>query len=184
MGQAQINVRTRACSRTFIARTKQAALTHHVWGKELNNSMLIYVIQMYFTTFYEWYKLLHHIDSNTYKTKTKQLYPNFKEEISHVSLVTIHRKWKVKLSSRLLVWTKTITIKVPQICTTMTGYSQLFCTVVFHWKPRYVYVNMDHPWLLTILTLFTMSKSLVPFLRSIDRYKGATRLPKKVNRWY
>ena len=33
MGQAQINVRTRACSRTFIARTKQAALTHHVRGK-------------------------------------------------------------------------------------------------------------------------------------------------------
>ena len=36
MGQAQINVRTRACSRTFIARTKQAALTHHVRGKELS----------------------------------------------------------------------------------------------------------------------------------------------------
>ena len=35
MGQVQINVRTRACSRTFIARTKQAALTHHVRGKEL-----------------------------------------------------------------------------------------------------------------------------------------------------
>ena len=35
MGQAQINVRTRACSRTFIARTKQASLTHHVRGKEL-----------------------------------------------------------------------------------------------------------------------------------------------------
>ena len=35
MGQAQINVRTRACSRTFIARTKQAALTHNVRGKEL-----------------------------------------------------------------------------------------------------------------------------------------------------
>ena len=37
MGQAQINVRTRACSGTFIARTKQAALTHNVRGKELNN---------------------------------------------------------------------------------------------------------------------------------------------------
>ena len=36
MGQAQINVRTRACSGTFIARTKQAALTHNVRGKELN----------------------------------------------------------------------------------------------------------------------------------------------------
>ena len=35
MGQAQINVRTRACSRTSIARTKQAALTHIVRGKEL-----------------------------------------------------------------------------------------------------------------------------------------------------
>ena len=36
MGQAQINVRTRACSRTSIARTRQAALTHNVRGKELN----------------------------------------------------------------------------------------------------------------------------------------------------
>ena len=35
MGQAQINVRTRPCSRTYIARTKQAALTRHVRGKEL-----------------------------------------------------------------------------------------------------------------------------------------------------
>ena len=37
MGQAQINVRTRACSRTSIARTKQAALTHNVRGKELKS---------------------------------------------------------------------------------------------------------------------------------------------------
>ena len=36
MGQAQINVRTRACSGTFIARTKQVALTHNVRGKELS----------------------------------------------------------------------------------------------------------------------------------------------------
>ena len=36
MGQAQINVRIRACSRTSIARTKQAALTHNVRGKELS----------------------------------------------------------------------------------------------------------------------------------------------------
>ena len=36
MGQAQINVRTRACSGTFITRTKQVALTHNVRGKELN----------------------------------------------------------------------------------------------------------------------------------------------------
>ena len=35
MGQAQINVRTWACSGTFIARTKQAALTHNVRGKRL-----------------------------------------------------------------------------------------------------------------------------------------------------
>ena len=35
MGQAQINVRIRACSRTSIARTKQDALTHNVRGKEL-----------------------------------------------------------------------------------------------------------------------------------------------------
>ena len=37
MGQAQINVRTWACSGTFIARTKQVALTHNVRGKELNS---------------------------------------------------------------------------------------------------------------------------------------------------
>ena len=40
MGQAQINVRTRACSRTSIARTKQAALTHNVRGKELIRTFL------------------------------------------------------------------------------------------------------------------------------------------------
>ena len=40
MRQAQINVRTRACSRTSIARTKQAALTHNVRGKELMASSL------------------------------------------------------------------------------------------------------------------------------------------------
>ena len=39
MGQAQINVRTRACSGTFIARTKQVALTHNVRGKELNRKV-------------------------------------------------------------------------------------------------------------------------------------------------
>ena len=46
MRQAQINVRTRACSRTSIARTKQAALTHNVRGKELNpcNHSLEYAI--------------------------------------------------------------------------------------------------------------------------------------------
>ena len=38
MGQAQINVRTRACSRTSIARTRQAALTHNVRGKELTEN--------------------------------------------------------------------------------------------------------------------------------------------------
>ena len=40
MRQAQINVRTRACSRTSIARTEQAALTHNVRGKELNYASL------------------------------------------------------------------------------------------------------------------------------------------------
>ena len=40
MGQAQINVRTRACSGTFIARTKQAALTHNVRGKRLRPNIL------------------------------------------------------------------------------------------------------------------------------------------------
>ena len=41
MGQAQINVRTRACSRTSIARTKQAALTHSVRGKRLNITQFV-----------------------------------------------------------------------------------------------------------------------------------------------
>ena len=41
MGQAQINVRTRACSRTSIARTRQAALTHNVRGKELMDQIVI-----------------------------------------------------------------------------------------------------------------------------------------------
>ena len=41
MGQAQINVRTRACSRTSIARTKQAALTHNVRGKELTKKVVV-----------------------------------------------------------------------------------------------------------------------------------------------
>ena len=40
MGHAQINVRTRACSRTFIVRWKQAALTLNIRGKELNWSGL------------------------------------------------------------------------------------------------------------------------------------------------
>ena len=44
MGQAQINVRTRACSRTSIARTKQAALTHNVRGKELNGYLEVSAI--------------------------------------------------------------------------------------------------------------------------------------------
>ena len=46
MGQAQINVRTRACSGTFIARTKQAALTHNVRGKELTTQHMYYSVQL------------------------------------------------------------------------------------------------------------------------------------------
>ena len=42
MGQAQINVRTRACSRTSIARTRQAALTHNVRGKELSTALRLW----------------------------------------------------------------------------------------------------------------------------------------------
>ena len=47
MGQAQINVRTRACSRTSIARTKQAALTHNVRGKELIGSRTSHAANTY-----------------------------------------------------------------------------------------------------------------------------------------
>ena len=49
MGQAQINVRTRACSRTSIARTRQAALTHNVRGKELTDDLLVFFIYLMFT---------------------------------------------------------------------------------------------------------------------------------------
>ena len=35
MGHVQMNVRTRACSRTFIVGRKQADLTHNIRGKEL-----------------------------------------------------------------------------------------------------------------------------------------------------
>ena len=40
MGQAQINVRTRACSRTSIARTKQAALTQ-CKGEKVKRMILV-----------------------------------------------------------------------------------------------------------------------------------------------
>ena len=52
MGQAQINVRIRACSRTSIARTKQAALTHNVRGKELNRYCWL-MIRAFFWRFKE-----------------------------------------------------------------------------------------------------------------------------------
>ena len=55
MRQAQINVRTRACSRTSIARTKQAALTHNVRGKELM-SIINQSISFISTTFLEQYE--------------------------------------------------------------------------------------------------------------------------------
>ena len=51
MGQAQINVRTRACSRTSIARTKQAALTHNVRGKRLIRLLLMYFYMKHFLFF-------------------------------------------------------------------------------------------------------------------------------------
>ena len=58
MGQAQINVRTRACSRTSIARTKQAALTHNVRGKELNKSVALILVNMNINVFFANSKLL------------------------------------------------------------------------------------------------------------------------------
>ena len=54
MRQAQINVRTRACSRTSIARTKQAALTHNVRGKEL--SMVNFTFWSFFAC-----PMVHHL---------------------------------------------------------------------------------------------------------------------------
>ena len=52
MRQAQINVRTRACSRTSIARTKQAALTHNVRGKELIKNNLFLILMSIFFFFF------------------------------------------------------------------------------------------------------------------------------------
>ena len=52
MGQAQINVRTRACSRASIARTKQAALTHNVRGKELNINFINFYVGPYIMDYY------------------------------------------------------------------------------------------------------------------------------------
>ena len=55
MGQAQINVRTRACSRTSIARTRQAALTHNVRGKELKcYKRLSASLQLYKAFFFDY----------------------------------------------------------------------------------------------------------------------------------
>ena len=64
MGQAQINVRTRACSRTSIARTKQAALTHNVRGKELRNN----------------------------RNKTIYLYSDFNIDLTAWKLLLLHKK--------------------------------------------------------------------------------------------
>ena len=59
MGQAQINVRTRACSGTFIARTKQAALTHNVRGKELNSSCTqLYAVIFFYSLYFRIYPTL------------------------------------------------------------------------------------------------------------------------------
>ena len=52
MGQAQINVRTRACSGTFIARTKQAALTHNVRGKMLNYANVLINLAFFLSALY------------------------------------------------------------------------------------------------------------------------------------
>ena len=69
MGQAQINVRTRACSTSmsFIARTKQAALTHHVRGKELVLcivSMIRYdMYRRYIDTIHDTYRIIYSIQN-------------------------------------------------------------------------------------------------------------------------
>ena len=57
MGQAQINVRTRACSRTSIARTKQAALTHNVRGKELKSSKVAHATNLFLEN---WFSRIYH----------------------------------------------------------------------------------------------------------------------------
>ena len=60
MGQAQINVRTRACSRTSIARTKQAALTHNVRRKELNNLFKFKYIHWYLNNVFKFKNIQEH----------------------------------------------------------------------------------------------------------------------------
>ena len=60
MGQAQINVRTRACSRTSIARTKQAALTHNVRGKELNN-LFSFIFKVGYSVLFVYFNIIYFI---------------------------------------------------------------------------------------------------------------------------
>ena len=77
MGQAQINVRTRACSRTSIARTRQAALTHNVRGKELNRGLGMSVMDpCTISPFSSWKQSLMLLQSRVVEVdmvKTKQI---------------------------------------------------------------------------------------------------------------
>ena len=59
MRQAQINVRTRACSRTSIARTKQAALTHNVRGKELKKKKKTFFFFFFLVSRYLGHDTIH-----------------------------------------------------------------------------------------------------------------------------
>ena len=94
MGQAQINVRTRACSRTSIARTRQAALTHNVRGKELTVEYLLSTTLLYpAVQCYHCYAS-RHIISQISSTCTKTI----------SSKVPVHwSDWKL---SRGLTWPK------------------------------------------------------------------------------
>ena len=70
-------MRTRACSRTSIARTEQAALTHNVRGKELkgNNIILTTVIKVVAQNF-----------SNRYLNKQRKYLEEFSSRFCVIKL--------------------------------------------------------------------------------------------------
>ena len=84
MGQAQINVRTRACSRTSIARTRQAALTHNVRGKEITQNNL----PAYFNSFLirRQHNIHEHLTRNRHMLVTEKVHHKFAEKCIRYSV--------------------------------------------------------------------------------------------------
>ena len=99
MRQAQINVRTRACSRTSIAKTKQAALTHNVRGKELNTELSISVggKQHIFSSLTQY--------SDAIYINQARVHVSLFFRIRHKSLKNYYHLWGVLICSQSLVVT-------------------------------------------------------------------------------